>query len=54
MFDEIKVIEQPFTGRHNRPVRLGGCRKKTAGFIEYFFVVRKSCQKLVMRAACSD
>ena len=54
LFDEIKVIEQPFTGWRNRPVRLGGCRKKTAGLFEYSFVVGKSRQKLVMRAAGSD
>ena len=54
LLDEIKVIEQPFTGRRNRPVLLGGFRKKTAGRVEYFFVVGKSRQKLVMRAAGSD
>jgi hypothetical protein len=50
-FDEIEIIEQPFTAWSNAPIRSGRSNEQVARFDERSFVLRESTQQTIRRSA---
>ena len=40
LFDQVEIVEQPFAGRRDAPVRFDGRGQKMAGFTQHLFVIR--------------
>jgi hypothetical protein len=39
LFDQVEIVEQPFAGWRDAPVRLNGCGQEMAGIVQYPFVI---------------
>ena len=46
-FDQIEVVEQPFPGRSDPPVRSNGIREQTVDSNQDIFILRQSRKKRV-------
>ena len=50
LFEQVKIVEQPFSGWRQPMVRLNCCRKNITNTHQCAFVRGQPCQKLVRTA----